>query len=262
MTGVPLSVVIPARNEAGRIGAAVTRLNWADEIVVVDHDSRDLTAVEAESAGARVIAQPGGSIASARNAGAAAAKHDWILALDTDETAEPGLMDELARVLQSPQYDAYRIRRRNLYLGREQKRGAWGRDWIVRLYRRSQQYADLPVHEFVVTEGRVGELRSTLLHQPYRDLSHHLAKMDLYARLGAAALHAKGKRATALDLILRPRWRFIKAWLLNGQCLDGRFGLVTAQLGAETVRLKYQHLWALEQELNGRIRPDPSPKNE
>ncbi len=248
MTAVPITIVVPVRDEGPRITAFLEAHRWAAECIVVDNGSSDDTASRAEAAGARVIRYPTGTIADARNAGADAATHEWILALDCDEVADPALAEEITAILAAPSASAFRIRRRNIYLGREQRRGQWGNDWVVRLYRKPQQYAVRKVHEYLETTGAVGSLQATLHHTPYRDLSHHVAKMDRYARWGAEELYSAGRRASVADLTLRPLWRFVKAYLITGHCLDGRFGLVTSLLGAQTAFLKYAHLWALERE--------------
>jgi glycosyltransferase involved in cell wall biosynthesis len=246
MSRVPITIVVPARNEAPRIVAFLAAHAWADECIVVDNGSTDATAQAAAAAGARVLSHPVGTIADARNAGADAATHEWILALDCDEVADAAMGEEIAELLTAPSATAYRIRRRNFYLGREQRRGQWGKDWVVRLYRKPQRYALRKVHESLETTGAVKDLSATLRHEPYRDLSHHIEKMDRYARWGAEELFAAGRRATVVDLTLRPLWRFVKAYLLTGHCLDGRFGLVTSLLGTQTAFLKYAHLWAME----------------
>lgn len=248
MTPLPITIVVPVRNEGARIAAFLDAHRWAAECVVADNGSSDDTVQQAEAAGARVIRHPAGTIADARNAGADAASYDWILALDCDEVADPELASELAALTDGGAVTAYRIRRRNFYLGREQRRGQWGRDWVVRYYRRPQRYATRKVHEYLETTGQVGALRATLQHTPYRDLSHHLEKMDRYARWGAEELYAAGRRASVTDVTLRPLWRFLKAYLLTGHCLDGKFGLLTSLLGAQTAFVKYAHLWALERE--------------
>ncbi len=53
-----VSVVIPARDESGSIGALLSSLPSGVEVVVVDDHSTDTTAAEARSAGARVVAAP------------------------------------------------------------------------------------------------------------------------------------------------------------------------------------------------------------
>lgn len=245
---VPLSIVVPARNEAERIAGFIDAHRWAAEIVVADNGSTDATAERARAAGARVLDAKGMTIAGARNAGADHATHDWILALDTDEMVTADLRDELPRVLEAPVATAYEVRRRNLYLGREQRRGRWGRDWVVRLYRKGLRFSETKVHEVLETTQPFGTLAGEINHDPFRDLAHHMAKMDRYARWGAEELFQRGKRARVSDLVVRPGWRFVKAYFFGGSILDGRFGLVTSLLGAQTAFLKYAHLWALERE--------------
>ena len=245
---VPLTIVVPARDEGSRIAEFVQANDWADEIVVADNGSADNTADRARAAGAKVIDARGLTVAGARNAGAEAARHEWILALDTDERVSTLLRDELPRLLTAVSATAYEVRRRNLYLGREQRRGRWGRDWIVRLYRREHRFVETPVHEKLEPVADLGTLAGEIDHDPYRDLSHHMAKMDRYARWGAEQLWKEGKRATVFDLAFRPLWRFIKAYVLGLSILDGKFGLVTSLLGAQTAFMKYAHLWAMSEQ--------------
>jgi glycosyltransferase involved in cell wall biosynthesis len=88
------SAVIPAFNEAERIGktiAALKRLPEIDEIVVVDDGSTDDTASAAEAAGARVVRQsPNRGKGAALTAGIKSAQGDILLLLDADlgETAD------------------------------------------------------------------------------------------------------------------------------------------------------------------------------
>jgi glycosyltransferase involved in cell wall biosynthesis len=243
---LPVAVVIPTLNEQDRIGEAVTdAASWADEVIVVDGGSQDDTVARARAAGATVHVVGGSSIGAQRNLGASAARNDWVFALDTDERASKILQDELKTVLSAPTHDAYRVRMRNFYLGRERKRGRWGRDWHVRLYKRELRFGLSKVHERLEGVRSTGTLRGTVLHNPYQDLSHHLTKMIKYARWGAQDLHARGRRATPVDLVFRPAWRFVRDYFFYGSFLDGRYGLTTSTLTAYSALLKYAFLYEL-----------------
>lgn len=245
---IPLTVVIPVLNEARLIEECIRNVSWADQVIVVDGGSTDATVPRARDLGAEVLIQSPSDIAAQRNAGIAAARHPWVLAIDADERVTDDLREEIGRVIQETRYSAYRVRRQNFYLGQEQRRGRWGRDWVVRLFLRDFRFSGSTAHPSLGTGAEVGTLSGCLTHVPYRDLSHQLEKMNRYARWGAQDLYARGRRASFTDLIWRPCWRFMRAYVLSGSWRDGRFGLVTSILGAYTGFLKYAHLWALERE--------------
>src|SRR5207237_759323 len=182
---VPLTVVIPTLNEEGQIASALESLRWADEVIVADGGSSDRTVELARGGGAAVIEVRGKSIGAQRNAAIAQARNEWVLALDADERVTGALREELGRVLATPAHEAYRVRCENYFLGRERKRGRWGRDWHVRLFRRGRRFSEDRVHERLEAIPDVGDLRAPLRHVPYRDLTHHLEKMIVYARWGA-----------------------------------------------------------------------------
>lgn len=85
--GEPISVVVPARNEAGTIAqvvAAMAALPDVAEVVVVANASTDDTAARAAAAGARVMTEATPGMGAALRTGLAAARHDWILKVDGD----------------------------------------------------------------------------------------------------------------------------------------------------------------------------------
>lgn len=243
---LPLTVIIPTLNEASNIAACVASAAFADEVLVADAGSVDATVAMARAAGATVLERTGPTIAAQRNAAIAVARHPWIFALDADERVTPELVAELATVLAAPAHAAYRVRRRNFYLGVEQTRGGWARDWVVRLFNRDRRYVERRVHEGLEPVADTGALTNTLVHHPYRSLGHHIDKLQRYAEWGAADLWDRGKRATWTDLSLRPVGRFLKAYLMAGGVLDGRRGMVQSALDAYAGFLKYAYLWARE----------------
>jgi glycosyltransferase involved in cell wall biosynthesis len=99
-----VSVIIPARDEAGTIGDLVRSVRAQGmpgvsvEVVVVDDHSVDGTGHEAQCAGARVVplgSTNGGNPAVARNRGAAAASGDPLVFLDADCTPAEGWLSRL-----------------------------------------------------------------------------------------------------------------------------------------------------------------------
>ncbi len=239
---LPLSIVVPARDEADRIVEFLDAHRWAAERIVVDNGSCDETVALATAAGARVIHCLDGTIADARNAGADAASYPWVLALDADERADLALSEELAGLLPNPRADAYFIRRRHLYHGREQRHGTLRPDLVLRFYRRSMRFEPRKVHETLHASGVIGTLSATICHDSYRDRAHHLAKLERYAQWGAEDLHARGRRANLFDRLVRPSWRLFRSYVLMGGFRDGAAGWELARLEAIGVKRKYEIL--------------------
>ncbi|GAC1319357.1 MAG: glycosyltransferase family 2 protein [Acidimicrobiales bacterium] len=98
-----VTVVIPARNEAERIGPCLTALAADPQVaavIVVDDESTDGTAELAASMGARVVpgrALPQGWVGKpwALQQGLDAATTPWVLTLDADVVPQPGLIGSL-----------------------------------------------------------------------------------------------------------------------------------------------------------------------
>lgn len=243
---VPVSVVIPALNEAAQIAIAVADLSWADEIIVVDGGSSDDTPTLAASAGATVLVVAGQTIAAQRNAGIEQARNPWVLALDADERVSPQLRIELAYVVSggAPTHAAYRMKFRNHYLGKELRYGPWGRDWHIRLFSRERRYLCHRVHEHLEPIDDVGTLTGAIIHHPYRDVGHHVTKIVKYARWGADDLHARGRSAGIWELTARPWWRFVRDYVVFAGWRDGVEGFVAASLSAFAAFLKYAFLFA------------------
>lgn len=242
----PVSAVIPTLNEANQIADCIRAVTWVDEVIVADGGSSDETTRAAAAAGATVLRGSWETIAAQRNAAIAAARHDWVLAIDADERVGPELAAEIRATVAAPAHRAYAVRRANVYLGRTMRFAGWGDDWVVRLFQRDRRYVERRVHEHLERDADVGRLLSPLVHVPYRDLSHHLEKLDRYATWAAADLADRGRHAHLADLLIRPPARFVRMYLLQLGLLDGWRGAVLCGLAAVSVFLKYVRLWELQ----------------
>lgn len=85
-----LTVVVPCRNEEGRLGALLGDLaGMADQILVIDDHSTDGTAELARRQGARVLPNAGHGKKAALRTGFQAATTPWVATLDGDVRVGP-----------------------------------------------------------------------------------------------------------------------------------------------------------------------------
>lgn len=103
----PVSVIVPAYNEAANIAAAVTSIAASEhsaevEVVVVDDGSTDGTADVVRALGlpgVRVVSRPNRGKFAALNAGIALARHDALVLVDGDTVFEPDTVSKVVRPL-------------------------------------------------------------------------------------------------------------------------------------------------------------------
>ena len=103
-----ISFVVPAHNEERLIGGTLSSIHAAArsagepyEIVVVDDGSTDRTAQVARENGATVVHVTHRQISATRNAGARAAKGDWLLFVDADTRVNERAVTEAVRALRN-----------------------------------------------------------------------------------------------------------------------------------------------------------------
>jgi glycosyltransferase involved in cell wall biosynthesis len=104
-----VSLVVPAYNEEELLPATLASIlgassafhdaGWQTELIVCDNNSSDRTADVARASGARVVFEPINQIARARNAGAAAARGDWLVFVDADSHPSAELFGEVAAAI-------------------------------------------------------------------------------------------------------------------------------------------------------------------
>ncbi|MGH9140352.1 MAG: glycosyltransferase family 2 protein [Vicinamibacterales bacterium] len=243
-----LSVTVVAKNEAGDLGAALTSVAWADEIVVVDSHSTDETVAIARQHTDRVVVHDWLGHIEQKNYAASLASHDWILSLDADERVTPALADEIRATLGTvPPHVAFRIPRVTWHLGRWVRSTDWYPDYQDRLYnRRRARWAGRYVHEALTTEGSSGQLAGEIQHYAYRDISEHLETIDRYTTLAATQMHEDGRRAGLLQLAGHPPLAFLRNYLARGGIRDGVPGFIISSMNAYYVFLKFAKLRELQ----------------
>jgi glycosyltransferase involved in cell wall biosynthesis len=250
-----LTAIVPTFNEESNISDCLAGLGLADEILVVDSFSTDRTVELARAhPKARVLQHAYAGNGPQCNWAMDQAAHPWILIVDADERVSAELAAEIAKTLrEGPRADLYRLARKNIFLGREIRGSGWGRDRLVRLFKRgAARYPERRVHaDIEAGAGSAPVLSAPLIHFTVRSLDHYLEKLHRYARWGAEDLHAAGRRAGVIEIVLRPAWRLFRSWVLEGGFRDGFPGVILCGLQAYGAFLKWSMLWELE-----RSRPD------
>lgn len=244
---LPLSAVLITHNAASQLAACLDSLAFCDEIVVVDSGSDDGTADLAQRHGARVIAADWRGFGPQKQYAVEQATHDWVLCIDADERVSPALALSIDTALAAPSHGAYRFPRCNRFMGRYLRHGEGYPDWSLRLFdRRRARWSDDAVHEKVLTETPVGELRGDLLHDSAETLESYLTKQNRYTTLAAREAIARGKKASVSRLLLGPPVRFIKFYFLRLGFLDGLPGLVHIVIGCTNTFFKYAKILAFQ----------------
>jgi glycosyltransferase involved in cell wall biosynthesis len=240
---VPLSVVIITRDAATQIVPCLKSAAFADEIVVVDSGSSDDTVALAIANGARVVSHEWQGFGKQKQYAVTQAQHDWVLCLDADERVTDELLNSIEATLRLPEFNAYKMPRRNRFMGRYLRHGEGYPDWSLRLFHRAHaSWSDDTVHEKVETLVSVGILKGDLLHESEQGIADYLHKQNGYTTIQAQELHRTGVRADAAKLLLSPLVRFFKFYVLRRGFLDGVPGLIHILIGCFNTFSKYAKL--------------------
>ena len=252
MTRPGVSVVLITRNEAPRIRTCLASVRWAEEIVVVDQHSTDATATICRELGARVITREMvAGFGEQKSFAIAQATEPWVLSLDADEEVTEALRLEIERAVGEPgSCVGFRVPRLTSYLGRFIHHCGWYPNPVLRLFRRGRgRFTDALVHEEVVVDGPVGDLRGDLLHRSYDTLGDHVRKLLLYTAYDARMLARRGDRAGWWRLAVKPPATFVRKFFVQGGYREGWHGFVLSAMAALVVLVNYVRL----AELTGRL---------
>jgi glycosyltransferase involved in cell wall biosynthesis len=243
MSRPALSVLVPTLDEERNLDACLASVAFADEVVVVDSLSRDRTVEIARARGARVLERAFDDWSGQKNWALERCTHPWVLCLDADERVDATLAAAIAALPAEPAADGFRLARMNRFLGRRIRHSGWQGDRVLRLFRRERGRFAGAIHERVEGLARVADLPGALEHEPYATWADYERKLWRYARAGARAAYAAGRRSHGLDMLIRPPVRFLRMYVAQGGFLDGGAGLALCGLTAASVFLKYAFLW-------------------
>lgn len=253
-TALPLSVVIVAKNEAHNLPRCLASVQgWVRESVVALNSTTDGSESVCSRFNAVARTLPWQGYRDTKNAALALASENWVLSLDADEEVSRELRQAIEQFFASGASDRLsgaRFPRKVFFMNRWIAHGDWYPDYCLRLFRRDRARwgGDAHVHEKIEITGPTTTLRADLLHFPFPTVDLCMAKISVYAELFARQQIAHGRRFSFSSALVRPPWRFFRAYILRRGFLDGFPGLCVAWLTAFGAFVRYSRWSELENE--------------
>jgi glycosyltransferase involved in cell wall biosynthesis len=265
---IPVSVLIPAKNEEANLPACLESVKCADEIFLVDSQSSDRTIEIATNYGVNIVQfQFNGRWPKKKNWSLENLpfRNEWVLIVDCDERITPELWAEIADIIQNPEYAGYYLNRRVFFLGQWIRHGGRYPDWNLRLFKHKlgryenlgtediPNTGDNEVHEHVILAGKAGYLKNDMMHEDFRDIYEWLARHNRYSNwearvyynlltgqddsgtiganlFGNAVQRKRFLKKIWVRLPFKPLLRFILFYIIQRGFLDGRAGYIYGRL--------------------------------
>jgi glycosyltransferase involved in cell wall biosynthesis len=260
---VPVSVVVPTKNEEHNLERCLRSVAWASEIYVIDSQSTDGTCRIAEERGAKIIQfEYSGGWPKKKNWALAniCFTHPWVLMLDADELMMEDAREEISAAVQRDNSIAgYWMNRRFMFLGKW-LRHAYYPNWNLRLFKhalgRFEKLVEgqtnsgvVEIHEHVIVNGPTGRLKTELKHYAFPTVESFIEKHNRYSNweaqfeLELSNCRGVGPQNPRVDLRrqlkvvsrklpMRPFLRFFYIYILQRGFLDGIEGYYFARLHA------------------------------
>ena len=236
-----LSVVIITFNEEENILKCLNSVrDIADEIVVLDSGSTDNTIHICEEQGCRILYRAFDLHAKQKQYAVNQAKYDWILSIDADETISDELKVEIKSLFRGdmvpetngqPIKSGYIIPIRLFYMGHRMKMS--GETKAIRLFdRRKGGFPQVSVHEYVKVDGSIGTLKKEIIHHSYRDIAHHIQKINTYTSYAAEGNRKANKSFSKSWVFFKFPVTFFIHYFIRGGILDGYPGFMWAFFAA------------------------------
>ncbi len=254
-----ISVIVITKDEEVMIADCLDSVSFCDEIIVVDNGSEDRTVDVAKRMGATVFSFKSNDFSKMRNYGLSKAKGTWILYVDADERVTELLRDNIKyqissirqaqdKNIKNRNIAAFKIQRKNFYLGSEEK-NEW--PYIERLERLFKKESLMrwkgELHETPLIEGEMGQLNGFLLHYTHRDLTSMLEKTIKWSQIEAELRFKAGHPKMTW-------WRFPRVMLttfFTYYCRQrgwkkGTVGLVESIYQSFSMFITYARLWEMQ----------------
>lgn len=240
-----ISAVVIARNAEDVIVDCLVSLKFCDEIIVIDAMSKDKTSEIAQKNGAKVYEFEPDDYAGSRNLGLQKASNDWILYVDTDERVSSELARNIKRKIKETEYSAFRIKRKNFYLGKHE----WPYiEKLERLFKKEKLKGwHGKIHESPQVEGKIGNLEGFLFHYTHSDLSSMVSKTIEWSKIEADLRFNANHPPMKLWRFPRVMFTaFFNSYIKQKGYRAGTAGLIESIYQSFSIFITYARLWELQ----------------
>jgi glycosyltransferase involved in cell wall biosynthesis len=246
----PISVLILTLNEESNLERCLRSVAWSDDIIVFDSYSTDRTVEIARDFGARVVQRRFDDENSHRSASLRVGfKHPWVFNPDADEIATPELQQEMIRRVQecSPSTVSFRMRRKDIFMGRWLRHTGLYPLWCMRLFRPDKLQFERKINLNYLIDGDEEKLEGHMIHYSFsKGIAAWVEKHNRYSNWEALeTIQAKKPASTVIELLrspnsvdrrhgmkellqwmpMRPAIRFCYEMLVRRAFLDGMAGI-------------------------------------
>ncbi len=239
-----VSAVLITYNESSDLPATLSRLNWCDEIIVVDSFSEDGTDKIAREFGCKLIQRTFTSFGEQKSFAVSQAKNDWILSLDSDEWLTRDLILEICQAMEDPgDFHAFAIRSSLFFRNQRFRYGHESARPVVRLFNKKFGHiTNDRVHEQIQVKGKIKRLEGLLFHNSIRNIDQFLSKFGMYTAWSAEKYWEQGRRKSKSLILISIPFYFFKYYFLEKNILNGFNGFYWSALMAFYHFVKYLQL--------------------
>jgi glycosyltransferase involved in cell wall biosynthesis len=240
-------LVVIAFNEEAHIARCLeSAIGVVEELLVVDSHSTDRTVEIALALGARVLTRTFTGYRSQKAWAIGQATHDRVLFLDADEALSPALREQVRRLPDHWDSDAFQMNRLSRLGDRWIRHGAWYPDRKIRLFdRRKIRMGGEDPHDRIEPNpgARVRMLKGDILHFTNESLDSRVDSVNRLSGVAARSLYERGVRSSLLRTLIKPPMRFLKEYWWQRGFLDGYYGYFIARTSAQYVFFREMKLW-------------------
>ena len=259
MNKIPITVVVPIKNEEKLLAQCLSLLDEFNEVIVVDSSSTDRSPqIVEEFKRTYVNFEWNGQFPKKRNwtLRNVPINNEWVLFLDADEFVTESFKKELADVIKDTDCIGFWVSYTNEFMGKMMKHGSpmkklplfkVGAGEYEFIDEKSWSKLDMEVHEHPILKGKIGSIKSRVIHRDFRGLTHYIQKHNEYSSWEANRFLNRNNREGEVSFQQKIKYKLIDSWWLGPlyfiYCYFFQLGFLEGRIGYLWASYKMQYFF-------------------